>query len=566
MRLAEALQLLQGAPANRPSFPVALACGFTPLHLQTFLTAHLIAALPERTVEVRTGLFGDLAGTLERAPDADTAAVAVALEWADLDPRLGYRRLGGWGPAQQSEIGSTVIATLDRLQRAIENVPDGIPVAISLPTLPLAPAFHTAGAQASATELQVRAAVWDFASRIAIRASIAKEISAAVSGFDLRTDLLTGFPYTVPHASAVGESLACLIQPRPAKKGLITDLDNTLWNGIVGEIGADNVSWSGLHGLYQQLLQALAEQGVLIAVASKNERAVVEQAFARTDLLLRPSSVFPIEAHWEAKSKSVGRILETWNVGSDSVVFVDDNPMELAEVKAAWPEIECLEFPTRDYAAAEALLRKLRDLFGKARMVEEDALRAQSIRGAEQVRGQGGEESFLAEARAKMTIEFNPLSSDSRVLELVNKTNQFNLNGVRHTEVEWRRDLAEPGAFVMVVSYRDRFGPLGKIAVIKGRAEDGAVEMTTWVMSCRAFSRRIEHRCLEILFERFQAEEIRLQFASTPKNAPFREMVAAYAEAGPISRDVFFDRTPKLYQEVEFVQNSSSAASMSSHA
>jgi FkbH-like protein len=574
VKLAEAFELLQAAPTEGPLFSVALACGFTPLHLQTFLTAHLSSALPGRRVEVRTGLFGDLAGTLERMSGSEVAAVAIAIEWADLDPRLGYRSLGGWGRAQQTEIARTVTAALDRLQRAIEQIPGSIPVALSLPTLPMAPAFHTAGWQTSAEEFLARREVMSLAveagKRVSIKLVNESRLPPAAERMDLRADLLTGFPYTVRHADALGEALARLIQPQPPKKGLITDLDGTLWSGMAGEIGPDRVSWDGsnqLHGLYQQLLQALAEEGVLIAVASKNDPATVEQALRRDDLLLHPERVFPIEAHWEAKSKSVARILQAWNIGADSVVFIDDSPMELAEVKAAWPEIECLPFPAGDHAAADALFRRLRDLFGKSRISEEDSLRMASLRAC--VGHQG--DSFLAQAEAKMTIEFDPPAEDLRVLELVNKTNQFNLNGRRYTEQEWRKELAgHPDAdrwdaFVMAVSYQDRFGPLGKIAVMRGRSCGGAVDVDTWVMSCRAFSRRIEHRCLEILFERFGAEEIRLQFAVTSKNSPLREMLAQYVDGSTsISRERFLDRAPKLYQEVEFVQNSRSAASMRS--
>ena len=132
-----------------------------------------------------------------------------------------------------------------------------------------------------------------------------------------------------------------------------------------------------------------------------------------------------------------------------------------------------------------------------------------------------------------MTVEFDPPADDTRVLELVNKTNQFNLNGLRHTEAEWRRDLENPGAFVVAVSYKDKFGALGKIAVLKGARNNGEVEVSAWVMSCRAFSRRIEHRLLEILFERFETGEIRFQFEATPKNSPLREMFERFLDAPP---------------------------------
>ena len=141
--------------------------------------------------------------------------------------------------------------------------------------------------------------------------------------------------------------MARLLAPPAPRKGIVTDLDDTLWSGLAGEIGPEGVSWdlashSQLHGLYQKLLAALAEEGVLIGVASKNDPAVVERTFEREDLLLRADRIFPVEAHWGAKSGSIERILRTWNISADSVVFVDDSAMELAEVAAAHPGMECL--------------------------------------------------------------------------------------------------------------------------------------------------------------------------------------------------------------------------------
>lgn len=568
MTLAQAFRILSSSSAERPLFSIALACGFTPLHLRTFLAANLAAALPGKRVEVQTGLFGDLAGTLESVWQQDTAAIVVALEWPDLDPRLGFRNLGGWGPPVEGDILAAVGSALDRLAGVFKRFPETIPLIVSPPTLPLAPAFHSIPGQAGSKELEVWAALAAFLAKLAGRPSITVvsqsrllAASPVSSRYDLRADLLSGFPYTIPHAAALGELLARLVQPQPVRKGVITDLDNTLWSGVAGEAGPDAVSWdlaggSQIHGLYQQLLQALADQGVLIAAASKSEPTAVERVFARTGLAVRSRSVFPVEAHWGPKSESVGRILEAWNVGPADVVFVDDDPRELAEVKRAWPQIECLQFPA-GYRGVEALLGKLRDLFGKAHITREDGLRLASLQGSMEARSQTAatEESFLEEAHARIEVQLNPPPAGRRILELVNKTNQFNLNGVRYTAAEWNAALSEPGAFVMAISYADRFGPLGTIAVIQGTFAGACLEIRTWVMSCRAFSRRIEHGCLQLLFDLFEAAEVRLNCAPTARNQPLREMLRLYLGATPegpvtLSRPAFQRSVPKLYQEV----------------
>ncbi len=393
MNITEALKITQNVPRDARPFAITLACGFTPLHLQTFLAAHLQQALPDRKVTIASGLYGNLVGTLEAISSAELPdGLVIALEWPDLDARLDYRSAGSWGASAANDIVSSSQAMLDRLAAALVRIPSGLRIALSLPTLPLPPLFHTPGWQASAHQLHLESDLLRLAADIAQEGRIAivnmqrlAEDSPADERFDLKSDLYTGLPYTMQHADRLAAQLAQALLPPPPKKGIISDLDDTLWSGIVGEVGPDAVTWdlashSQLHGLYQKLLGSLADSGTLIGAASKNDPAVVHQAFERPDLLLRSDQVFPIEVHWNAKSGSVSRILETWNIAADSVIFVDDSPMELAEVAAAHPGIECVLFPKNDYAAGLAMLRHLRDRCGKERVSKDDALRLESIR------------------------------------------------------------------------------------------------------------------------------------------------------------------------------------------
>ena len=459
MTITEALRALQQAKKDAAPFELTLACGFTPLHLKTLLGAHLQGRLPDRRVQIDAGLYGDLAGTLENLPgrisaDNSPHAVALVLEWPDLDRRLGFREGGSWSPAALPDIVTCVRSGFDRLTRAIEALPAGFRVAVSPPGLPLPPMFHAAGWQATEAEALLDEAVSHFLAVMASRPGVAvvnarrlAEDSPPAARYNLKSDLLTGLPYSLAHADLLAAALSLLVAPAAPKKGIISDLDDTMWHGLVGEIGADAISWDlaghhYLHALYQKLLSSFSEEGVLVGVASKNDPAVVELAFRRSDIYLKPDRIFPVEAHWHAKSGSVSRILKTWNISADAVVFVDDNPMELAEVAAEHPGIECIRFPQNDYQAGYAMLRNLRDLFGKERLSGDDALRLSSIRSGTEFRSasEGGEasEDFLQAARAVITFDFHPAEGDARLLELVNKTNQFNLNGIRYTEADWR--------------------------------------------------------------------------------------------------------------------------------
>jgi FkbH-like protein len=291
------------------------------------------------------------------------------------------------------------------------------------------------------------------------------------------------------------------------------------------------VSWdldhhSHVHGLYQQFLGALSGAGVLLGIASKNDLRFVEEVFANRETILKKDAIFPIEASWGAKSEAVGRILKAWNIGAGDVVFVDDSPMELAEVKAAHPAMECVRFPEDDPQGVYELIRSLRDLFGKSALREEDAFRLESLRAASSQQldelTESDAEAFLESAESELTINFGNGALDPRALELVNKTNQFNLNGKRHTAPSLEKYLQDPQSFLMVVSYKDKFGPLGKIAVVAGRHHARKLWIDAWVMSCRAFSRRIEHRCFEELLSRFDSDEVEFDFVETPRNEPFR--------------------------------------------
>jgi FkbH-like protein len=452
----------------------------------------------------------------------------------------------------------------------IERAADAFAVAVSFPTLPFPPAFHTVPTQACEAELLMRQEIAGLAARLSKNRNIGvvnpdwlTDVTPSNGRLDLKTDLLIGAPYTLSHADAVAAGLARLLFPPQPLKGIITDLDDTFWNGIVGEVGPNAVRWDSassyhLHGLYQKTLAALGDEGVLLAVASKNDRAVVEEVFKRQDLLVPPNKIFPIEVHWAPKSESVRRILSAWNVSADAVAFVDDAPLELAEVAAAHPGITCLQFPTGDYKGLLSLLKKLRDLFGKSGRTEEDAFRLDSIRqgAAFQQMQNGGSDDFLSQVQASLTLDYDASPANPRILELVNKTNQFNLNGTRFTALEWERNLAKSNSFLMAVKYQDKFGPLGTIAVIQGYESGRRLYVETWVMSCRAFSRRIEHQCLRAMFDRFQVPQIEFRFAPTPKNGSIREffvtLTATISDDGVIvSREQFEAHCPALYHRVE---------------
>jgi FkbH-like protein len=578
VNLIDALELFKlDVPEGNPSLRVFLGCGFSPLHLQTFLAAHLRKRLPQHRIQMAAGVFGDLAGNLERLSSSQFDAAAVVIEWEDLDPRLGIRSLGGWRSADLSDIIDSVTKMIGRIKRALAQISPSIPTVCCMPTLPLPPMFTPCPQQSSTYELQLRQLAATLAASMCeqpgarvVNSQTLDELSPPGERFDVKSEIVAGFPYKLAHASVIGELLAAMIHNQPPKKGLITDLDETLWSGILGETGVEGISWSldehtQMHGLYQQFLASLASAGILIGIASKNDPGLVEQAFDRKDLLLSRDDLFPLDVGWGRKSESVQRILNAWNIGPESAVFVDDSPMEIAEVKLAFPEMACVTFPSTDPQAIWGLLRDLRGFFGKSSVSEEDSIRLRSTRTAYTLResletpGTSVDE-FLGSAKASIVFHIGRQAGDARAFELVNKTNQFNLNGKRLNEASWAAYLKDPDSFLITVSYADKYGPLGKIGVLMGTSKDEVLKVNVWVMSCRAFSRRIEHQCLKYLFEKFDAEEIVFDCQGTPRNGPLREFFSQLTDSPfsaslRISRTVFFEKAPLLSHRVEEIMN-----------
>ena len=574
MQLLEALKIIRDrsraiGDVEESSRTFDLLCGFTPLHLRTLLTAALTQRIDDVVVSVEIGLYGDLLGNVERAvehADAQTsrAGVAILAEWSDLDPRLGLRTTHGWRPDRASDILASVGTRLNQLATAIPKLAERTSVAVCLPTLPLPPMFVAPTSICTTFVSRLRSLLYDFAATLAdadvrVLDEQALNFASPISErLDVASDLRSGFPYQMNHAWTLADQLAEVIRPEPMLKGIISDLDNTLWAGIVGEDGVDAVSWdldhkTQHHGLYQEQLASLAASGTLLAIASKNEAAVVEQALNRDDLVISQDQVFPIEANWGAKSESISRILQAWNVGPDAVMFIDDSPIELAEVAAAFPSIHRRAFPTSDEAGVLALLTELRDKFGRVAITEEDRLRLQSLKAsAELTQPHVDPEEFLANAEAELSLSWN--QPDARALELINKTNQFNLNGQRIDESEWHRRLAQPNSFLLSVSYKDKFAPLGKIAVVLGQLVDGEAQISAWVMSCRAFSRRIEFGTLSAILDRFKCQSIGFDFRPNQRNAPLQKTLEQLASDESKSLDLAVSDAPFRVSRTEVVQ------------
>lgn len=268
------------------------------------------------------------------------------------------------------------------------------------------------------------------------------------------------------------------------RKVLVTDLDNTFWGGITGESGADAVNPDAPgHAAYRAWIKQLSKRGILLAIASHNDRPAVEALFQTHALGLTLDDFQCCEINWDPKAQMLMRIAETLNVSTDTLVFIDDRKEQRDHVRATLPEVAVPEMPTDPAQWIEFLATE--NLFETPRITEDDCRRVQTFHEST-LRNQAAQtlsrEDYIRSLAQELIAE--PLSevNRERAAQLTQRCNRFNMRGTRHTAAEL---IGRTG---WVYRLRDRFGDLGIISAV---ILDGDT-IETWVMSCRVFNRDVE--------------------------------------------------------------------------
>ena len=307
---------------------------------------------------------------------------------------------------------------------------------------------------------------------------------------------------------------------------LVTDLDNVMWDGVIGEDGLDGIACGPegagyRHFVYQGLLARLKEAGILVCAVSRNDQDLAEAPFREGKTQLALADLLTVVGSYEAKSAQIRSIAERLNLGLDAFVFVDDNPVELAEVGEALPQVRRLAFPDNE-AGFPAFLDELWGHFATgATLTAEDRRRTEMYRsrmeGLEASTRDGADlDTFLGSLEMTLRLHDRGQGDRTRAVQLINKTNQFNLNGRRLTDEEVGAILDRGGALYSA-SLSDRTGDHGEITALLLDERGTAV---SWVMSCRVFQRRVEHVFLMEVLRRHPFG--RLQFSETERNRPIQ--------------------------------------------
>jgi FkbH-like protein len=316
------------------------------------------------------------------------------------------------------------------------------------------------------------------------------------------------------------------------RKLILLDLDDTLWGGIVGEDGWENLNLGGHDPIgeafvdFQRALKALSRRGILLGVVSMNERDVALEAIRRhPEMVLRLEDFVGWRIDWEDKAKNIVELTRELNLGLQSVVYLDDNPVERARVREALPEVLVPELPQDKMLYGAALLSLT--CFDNPRVTDEDRQRGRMYASEAQrnaIRTEAGSlEEWLRSLQIRVRAEPLQPANLARIAQLINKTNQMNLRTRRMTEVELASWAAEAGHGVWGFTVEDRFGPSGLTGVVGLRCERTAAFLEDFVLSCRVIGRRIEETMVHFacrIARDAGAAEVRAEYLPTAKNVP----------------------------------------------
>lgn len=339
--------------------------------------------------------------------------------------------------------------------------------------------------------------------------------------------------------AAAADVLAGLAAVRGrTRKLLVLDLDETLWGGLVGEDGWENLRLGGHDPIgealadFQRGLQALARRGILLGIVSKNDEAVALEAVRRhPEMILRERDFAGWRINWNDKAQNLVELAAELQLGLDSVVFIDDHPHERARVREALPEVFVPEWPTDKllYPSALAAL----DCFDRVRLTAEDRQRTDMYVAERHRRALQQEvpsvDEWLAGLGICVTVEPYGPANAARVAQLLNKTNQMNLRTRRLTEAELTAWVDPPRRRLWAFRVRDRFGDSGLCGILGLEAAGEVAEVTDFVLSCRVLGRQVEAVILRTAVDAARAAGARrvdAPYRATEKNRPCLEYFA----------------------------------------
>ena len=314
------------------------------------------------------------------------------------------------------------------------------------------------------------------------------------------------------------------------KKCLVLDLDNTLWSGILGERGAAGIMLSGdypgnAYHDFQLLIKEVAKTGIILCTCSRNDEDNVRNCFEmRDDMVLKYDDFVLHSINWEDKPQRIAGMAKKLNIGLDSMVFVDDNPREREAVRTQLPEVYVPDFPSEPYQLVSHFVKVFDECFGGFCFTDEDKNKKTQyeimLKSEELKKNFDNEEEFITNLGIELTIVEMNQTNISRISQLINKSNQFNMTTRRYSEEELRL-MQKDGCLIYGIKVKDRFGDLGLSGVIIVKMEGDRAIIDTFLMSCRVLGRRIEDEFLKVVLNKLHQRGVLNvigEYVATKKN------------------------------------------------
>lgn len=449
-------------------------------------------------------------------------------------------------PGNLEDEQQTIARCTGWLQALLDGIRQHSQATCLVQTLALPPGgvFGSAERGIAGTPLRVLQAVNDYLATAADALLDVATLAATVGSalwFDAKLFNSSKMPFALPllplYADHVGRVLGAL--RGKSRRVLVLDLDNTLWGGVVGDDGVHGIlighgtAQGEAHLALQRKALALRQRGVLLAVSSKNDDAVARRPFRELPAMLLQEEAFAaFRANWEDKASNIAGMADELGLGLDSFVFLDDNPAERALVRRFLPQVAVPELPADPAGYAEVL--DAAGYFETLSLSEEDRRRADLYRRRSAIAQVAPHDlaSYLSSLEMRLQVQPVDDSNRSRTVQLINKSNQFNLTTRRYTEAEVLQAEADPQQICLALRLQDRFDDHGIISVVFAQLEGSSLNIPLWVMSCRVIGRGVEQAILPVLVAQARAlgcQTLRGQYLPTARN----EMVAQhYAKLG----------------------------------
>jgi FkbH-like protein len=357
-----------------------------------------------------------------------------------------------------------------------------------------------------------------------------------VAAADVRMEQAASAPYSAAVYCQLGVGIARALRKRhfPAKKIVAVDCDNTLWGGVVGEDGSEGIQLGEdaagrAFRAFQSELLALKERGVLLALVSKNLADDIWNVLDHhPGMILRRKDFAAAKINWQSKPENLRQLAAELNLGLDSFVFMDDNPAERLEVEACCPQVTVVPLPSQPALYAATVSRLW--LFDGAGETSEDKARndfvLQENARRESQSSAGSLQSYLASLELKVSVRQAAESDLPRVVQLLQKTNQFNLSLRRHTLTDVQALLSDHALWTMTA--RDRFGDYGMIGLCISKRQSDSLFLDSYLMSCRALGRGLDQAFLHVIARQAGnagLEFLRGRFVEGPRNQPMKQFL-----------------------------------------